>query len=215
MDLTTFRFFMASAAGAEPEPVIGEPYQGGYFVGYISYNEDGVATHGLVVADKAAEVTDKLMYSATTVDAYDKADGQANTNAMLAMGGPAANYCNGYSNDGFDDWYLPAKNELEIAYYNLKPSTDLNVTNSGINPNAVPPRNSNYSSLVPSQTAALLFQTGKDQAFAIDSTNYRYWTSTSLAGSGDAKGIRFSDGRAVDNGRTLERRVRPFRKFAV
>ena len=205
----------SAAAGGDPEPVIGEPYQGGYFVGYISYNEDGVATHGLVVAEKAAESDQLLMFSATTVNAYDKADGLANSNAMAAMGGPAASYCLSYSNDGFNDWYLPAKNELEIAYYNLKPSTDANIGSSGSNPNAVPPRNSNYTSSDPSQTSVDQFQTGKDQAFSVDSSTYRYWTSTSLAGSGDAKGIRFSDGRAVDNGRTTTRRVRPFRKFAL
>jgi hypothetical protein len=31
-------------------PAIGEPFEGGYFVGLISHTEDGVATHALVVA---------------------------------------------------------------------------------------------------------------------------------------------------------------------
>ena len=81
---------------------------------------------------------------------------------------------------GFNDWYLPAKNELEILYYNLKPDTTANVTSSGINPNSVPARASNYTAGSPAQTTNTLFQSGGTQAF---STANGYWSSTEYSSS--------------------------------
>jgi len=76
---------------------------------------------------------------------------------------------------GFTDWYIPAKNEFEILYYNLKPDTTSNNTSSGINPNAVPARASNYTAGNPAQTTSTLFQTGGAQAFDLVAN---YWSST-------------------------------------
>ena len=214
MDSTTFRLLQASsAAGADPGPVIGQPYGGGYFAGYISYNEDGVATHGLVVAERQAEFDEVLVPGGESLTT-DKADGLANSNLLYNYSSLAAAFCLIYEKDGYNDWYLPAKNELEIAYYNLKPSTTSNHSSSGINHNAVPRRDSNYTLFDPSQTSVPLFQTGGSQAFSIDDATNRYWSSTCIGGT-DAKGIRFTDGRAVTNTSTLNRRCRPFRKFAL
>lgn len=47
---------------------------------------------------------------------------------------------------GYTDWYMPAKNELEVLYYNLKPNISANAGASGINTNAVPIRVSIYES---------------------------------------------------------------------
>ena len=79
MDSTTFRLFMGSSGpGSVPGPAIGEPYEGGYFAGYISYNEDGVATHGLIVASRLAEFDEALVPSSQELTT-DKADGLANS----------------------------------------------------------------------------------------------------------------------------------------
>jgi hypothetical protein len=89
----------------------------------------------------------------------------------LATGGAGG----GTGIGGFNDWYLPAKNELEILYFNLKPTTTSNNTSSGINPNAVPARASNYTAGNPAQTTNSLFQSGGAQAF---STGGAYWSSS-------------------------------------
>jgi hypothetical protein len=93
----------------------------------------------------------------------------------LATGGAGG----GTGIGGFNDWYLPAKNELEILYFNLKPNTSPNDTSSGINPNAVPPRASNYPgsnpATSPAETTSSLFRFGGSEAF---SGANGYWSAT-------------------------------------
>jgi hypothetical protein len=88
---------------------------------------------------------------------------------------PAAQFCEGLTIGGFSDWYMPAKNELDVCYFNLKPTTTSNNTSSGINANAVPARASNYTTGTPAQTSAAVFVTSTG-AEAFNSANY--WTST-------------------------------------
>jgi hypothetical protein len=92
---------------------------------------------------------------------------------------------------GFNDWYMPAKNEYEILYRNLKPTTDANIiTGSGVNPNAVPPTN-DYTTTDPAQTTAALFQSGGGQDFV---TGLQYWTATTGIGYRSAYFRSFLDG---------------------
>jgi hypothetical protein len=67
-------------------------------------------------------------------------------------------------------------NELEILYYNLKPTSTNNNTTSGDNLNAVPPRASNYTTTAPGITGNALFAGGA-QAFSTAS----YWSATELS----------------------------------
>jgi hypothetical protein len=90
---------------------------------------------------------------------------------------PMFEWASRLSLEGHDDWYIPAKNELEILYRNLKPTTATNSTSSGANANAVP-ATSNYTSSVPAQTAATVFQSGGSEAF---STANVYRTSTEIS----------------------------------
>jgi hypothetical protein len=76
------------------------------------------------------------------------------------------NFAKGLRLVAFSDWYMPAQNELEVCYFNLKPTTTSNDTGSGTNTNAVPSRGSNYTAGTPAQTAATDFQTGNTEAFA-------------------------------------------------
>lgn len=208
---------------AQPIPaVIGEPFGGGYFAGYISHTANGVPTHALIVAPRATGATGsgytlttnlqwKTANTATagTTSAF---DGAANTAAMVTAGiadHPAANFCVGLSIGGFTDWYLPARYELDIAYFNLKPGTGANDANWGSNIYSVPRRNSNYTTTYPSQTALTAFNTSTE-AFVADS----HWSST----EGDATGawrLYFLNGNHNNVGKTLILRVRAFRRIAL
>ena len=160
-----------------PDPVaIGAAYQGGYYAGQISTTGNGVATHFLVVAPKSSgQSTKRWKTSNTSTSGTDSViDGPTNSSNMNNSSHPAAEFCEGLSIGGYSDWYLPAKNELEVCYYNLKPTTTSNNTSSGTNTNAVPSRGSNYTTGTPTQTSATDFKTGNSQAF--DSGGY--WSST-------------------------------------
>jgi len=100
-------------------------------------------------------------------------------------------FCDGLTIGGYSDWYMPAKNELEVLYYWLKPTTDSNDTGDGANPNAVSPEpiNTDYSSSDPAQTSVTVFQDGNSEAFYTDN----YWSSTEV-NSPDAWTQNFDDG---------------------
>lgn len=169
--------FIASTSAAgygfnKNSNLFGYPYEGGFFAGQISTAGNGVADYNLVVSPASSGQTQKV-YKTSNTDTpgtLSDIDGPGNTAACITAGAadhPAADFCDGLTIGGFSDWYLPAKNELEIIYYHLKPSADANSTDSGINPNAVPARASNYTATDPSRTTASDFLTGNSQAMAI------------------------------------------------
>ena len=168
--------------------VIGEAFGGGFYAGQIGVS--GVATHYLIIGPVASAQVSNLVWknsNTATPGAASNIDGPQNTADMVADGSstvyPAAHFCNDLSTGGQTDWYMPAKNELEVCYYNLKPTTGSNVTSSGINPNAVPARASNYTSGNPARTSAAIFQSGGSEA--LSTANFGYWSSTAR-GSPDA-----------------------------
>lgn len=209
--------------GSQPFPaVIGEEFGGGYFAGYISHTADDNPTHALIVAPRATGATG-TGYTLTTNLAWKTAntttagttspfDGAANTAAMVTAGiadHPAANFCVGLSIGGFTDWYLPARYELDIAYFNLKPDTQANNTNWGSNIYSVPQRNSNYSAAYPAQTTVTAFNTSAE-AF----TANLHWSSlASSATSGWA--VSLSTGNQGVNNKTVISSVRAFRRIAL
>lgn len=168
-----------------PVANIGDAYGGGFFAGQL--NVSGTK-YNLVVAPKTSEApADKRWgVNGVTTGITSVIDGPANTASLVALGAAyqAAIFCNnlnaGAGLNGYTDWYLPAKNELEVLYYYLKPTTDANDTGSGSNANAVLPEplNQNYTSGSPAQTTATGvngFRSGEANAFA---ANYQYWSST-------------------------------------
>jgi hypothetical protein len=209
--------------GSQPFPaVIGEAFGGGFFAGYISHTADGNPTHALIVAPRATGATG-TGYTLTTMLAWKTAgtttagttsafDGAANTAAMVTAGiadHPAANFCVGLNIGGFTDWYLPARYELDIAYFNLKPGTGANDTNWGSNIYSVPRRNNNYTTTYPAQTALTAFNTSAE-AFVADS----HWPSTE-GDAGNAWRLFFANGNHNNVGKTLTLRVRAFRRIAL
>ena len=152
-------------------PTIGEAFGGGFYAGQISTAGNGVADYYLIVGPiaSAQSTLDWKNVRTATPGADSVIDGPQNTADMVADGSatvyPAAHFCNNLTIGGYTDWYMPSKNELEVCYYNLKPTTDSNNTSSGINSNAVPSRGSNYTTGTPAQTSASAFQSGGTEAF--------------------------------------------------
>lgn len=197
--------------------VIGQAFGGGFYAGQIGVSS--VATHYLVVSPLSSGQSQlKWKNVGTATPGADSViNGPQNTADMVADGNatvyPAAHFCNDLVIGGFSDWYMAAKNELEISYFNLKPTTQTNNTSSGANPNAVPARASNYTSGNPAQTSAALFQSGNSEPFSA----FDYWSSTELSAPYAYK-QRFTDGiqyGGYNYNKTSPLRVRAIRRVAV
>ena len=205
----------ALAAGTWPGyvPPVGSALGGGFFAGQISTAGNGIADYNLVVGPIAsAQNTSKQWKTANTTTAGTSSviDGPTNSSNMNDASHPAAQFCEGLTIGGYSDWYMPAKNELEVCYYNLKPTTQNNSTNDGINTNAVPSRGSNYTVGTPAQTSAAAFQAGGAEAFDAEF----YWSSTEN-NSTSAWREYFPDGDLSTATKTNSYRVRAIRRVAV
>lgn len=205
----------ASAASNSVTPVlvIGDAFGGGFFAGQISTSGNSVATHNLVIGPiSSAQTTNKKWKTSGTSTAGTTSviDGPTNSSNMNNASHPAAEFCEGLTIGGFSDWYMPAKNELEVCYYNLKPTTTSNDTSSGINANAVPARASNYTTGTPAQTSATDF---KDTGSEFFSSAF-YWSSTE---SGALYGFAqtFNNGAQTSEYKPSGQRVRAIRRVAV
>jgi len=197
-----------------PEP--GEQMEGGYFGGQIN---DGGTIYNLIVAPSVSgsltgQTSNLWKTTNSGGDAGSAVYGKPITDNKAAtvqypifqwcnysITGPNANNpgVNGTGIGGFNDWYIPAKNELAVLYFFLKPSKASNDTLSGSNPNAVDPYtpDTNYGPdgpdgpQFPNQTSSLDFQSGSNDAFF---TNV-YWSATEdSAGSGGANTLDFTNG---------------------
>lgn len=185
-------------------PAIGAPYGGGFVGGKISTAGTGVADYYLIVAPKATGQVTGEMWAPTNfvvTGATSVIDGPSNTATIAALGSgyAAAYFCANLSIDGYTDWYLPAKNELEVLYYNLKPGTTANNTSSGSNANAVAPEpiSNNYTSGAPAQTVAgINFRLSETEAFDLKV----YYTSTEISAA-DAWAQYFDNGNQFSAGK--------------
>lgn len=115
---------LEAAGGGDLPSEIGQPFGGGFYAGDIQY-PDG-QWYRLIVADISADITGEDSRWRTsdswTNDAEHSIDGVANTNAMIAAGielHPAAEHCVNHRGGGFEDWYMPALDELDVIYQNL------------------------------------------------------------------------------------------------
>jgi hypothetical protein len=195
--------------------VIGSAYEGGFYAGQISTAGNGIADYNLVVGpvSSAQNASKQYRTSIASGDPTSVIDGPANSAAMNDASHPAAQFCEALTVGGFSDWYMPAINELEVCYYNLKPTTQSNNTSKGINPNAVPARASNYTAGNPAQTSATDFRsTGAE-----DFVNTHYWSSTSGLFSSTTASLKYFDtGNQIDYGsKTFSTYVRAIRRVAV
>jgi hypothetical protein len=197
--------------------VIGEAWGGGFYAGKIAVGGGGVATHYLIVAPKATGESSAKTWGVFGVTTAQTSliDGPTNSASLAALGASyqAATFCEGLTIGGYSDWYLPAKNELEVLYYFLKPTTTANDTSTGSNNNAVSPEpiSTNYTTSSPAQTSASNFISGGSQAF--DSSGI-YWSSTEF-NANTAWQQYFDFGLQYNQVKTTPNTVRAVRRIPV
>ena len=160
-------------------PAVGTAIDGGYFVGVINLAGEH---YGLVVAPKDGGEHEPAPWSKSAkalAGTRSYCDGHANTAAMAKAGSALATWARGLDLGGYTDWYLPARDELELCYRQLKPWRDENYQyRSGDNPSSVP-AGYPYTDTDPPQTPVANFQDSGPDAFADD----WYWSSTQVAGA--------------------------------
>ena len=167
---------------AEIPTIIGTAMGAGFYAGRIRIDGQVFA---LVVAPKAEGRHKDTVWNGSDnmVDgAQSYYDGLVNTKAMLEAGSDLAKWACDLRIGGNDDWYLPAQDELEIIYRNLKPTKEENTqwARSGINLSAIEPTRP-YTPANPAQTLAEAFQEGGSEAF----DDMAYWSSTQHASYAD------------------------------
>jgi len=204
----------AASNSVTPLPALGGAFGGGFFAGQISTAGNSIADYNLVVGPLSTAQSSKQWKTSntSTTGTTSVIDGPTNSSNMNNASHPAAEFCEGLTIGGFSDWYMPAKNEQDVCYYNLKPSTDANNTSSGINANAVPARASNYTSGTPAQTTATDFITSTGtEAYTLNS----YWSSTEFSATkGNLQNFSTGDQTNTSN-KTYSYRVRAIRRVAV
>lgn len=156
---------------------IGTAMGGGFCAGRLRI---GGQAYALVVAPKAEGRLEEVRFNQNlnmVQCATSLFDGLANTEVMAEAGSELAQWARGLRIGGFDDWYIPAQDELEIIYRNLKPTSDENKLYypGGVNLSAIDP-SPRYTASCPTQTSAELFKQGGREAFS----PHWFWTSTQL-----------------------------------
>jgi hypothetical protein len=107
----------------EKNPVhfVGEKFGGGII--FYLFPDSVEGQHGLIVSlDDISTSASWGLYLTNVPNCESFWNGKANTTAIVAIGGlasEAAGLCDAYSNEGFDDWYLPAFDELSLLYENV------------------------------------------------------------------------------------------------
>lgn len=150
---------------------------------------------------------------------------------------PAAHWARGLNIGGRTDWYIPARDELELCWRNLKPTADGNYTTAnrptgatpnyasngsygdtanthGLNKNSAP-AGAAYTSSVPAQTAATAFRTGGAEAFEYGSVYY--WSSSEYSASSAWFQYWYSSspGNQGSSSKANARRVRAVRRSII
>jgi hypothetical protein len=183
---------------------------GGHYAGRI--NADG-KHYALIVSPVAGAMQGRWNATSRTVaGATSLTDGLANTQAMAAAGSRIAAAALALNIDGFTDWYIPARDELELLYRHFKPTDRPNYAcYDGANENSVPP-GGEYSKDSPTVTTVAGF--AHDGPDAIEAT--WQWSSTQRAAiPSDAWTQYFSYGGQHSYRKSYEGRARAVRRLEI
>lgn len=160
--------------GGMPRYQPGDAARGGYFAGMFMLNGE---EYGLIVSPKKQGEFYNMEWGGYRLDvnASSHIDGFTNTVAMADAGNDTAQQILRMQINSFDDWYIPARDELEIIYRNLKPTNETNLASfrDGENPSSKPPGYP-YTAATPTQTEVKAFQLAGGQAMEAGV----YWSST-------------------------------------
>ena len=185
---------------------IGQPVAGGFLAGIIDTvagtinSQDDYQTgkqYAVIVSPKSLETGPGPKWDSQNrsgeAGSFTRWDGLSSTNSILAKNDTSYEAFEHIRSirssdpvpaDGGSDWYLPAMDELELIYRNLKPDTANNFTGAqsytfpgtqdiGFNPSSDPTASA-YTAGDPSQTSVTAFQNGGAEAADLGS----YWSST-------------------------------------
>ena len=136
---------LASAASNSviPAPEVGDFYGGGVVFHLFVEGEIGYVageTHGLIaaVADQSSGIRwYNGGYVTTGATGTAVGTGSANTTTIISLQGTETSYAaalaRAYTGGGYDDWFLPSKDELNKMYLNRATINTTAVSNSGSN----------------------------------------------------------------------------------
>lgn len=200
---------VALAAPAFTLPEIGQAYGGGFFSGVIV--QEG-KRYMLITAGREHELEGEWgEYGAKIEGADSFTDGRANTEAMAAAGSDLAQQVLALAIGGYNDWAIPARDQQELQYRNLKPTSRENYcwNRDGDNPNSQP-IGLLYTPESPTKTTVGAFREGGSEAFQPT----WYWSSSQRSAD-DAFSMTFVDGNQGIGGKGSELRVRPVRSELI
>jgi hypothetical protein len=118
--MTAMLIYACSPDDPAPKIEIGKNYEGG-----IIFYVDETGQHGLVAAPHDQSLASAWWngnYGVINAKGSAMGTGQANTIAIIeaqGVGVYAASICDQLELNGYDDWFLPSKNELNAVYNNL------------------------------------------------------------------------------------------------
>jgi hypothetical protein len=188
---------------------LGTIFAGGYYVGQI---KSGDQFYALIMSGADGELSGRWNASDAAVPgAHSLTDGMANTEALAAAGSKLAQRVRALNINGFDDWYIPSKDELELCYRNAKPSTCRNWVGDGRNESSVPP-GAPYTVDNPVQTTVTALQEDEPDALI----PAWYWSSTQHASYSDhAWGQLFGYGYQSGYRKSYAGRARAVRRLPI